>query len=167
MSYFWKMSQCNMTFLNLGHSDLYLMVHWFLSFIFCSKNVLVLLAKPDSGELRCPTTALIRVVLFTLTPRQLLWRKVLSIRASKIRKPRRIWNPGNCRRLPTSLPLPFCVAVLRHTPRDPFQCKFYIVSSERNQPDCVMHSELTDLRHDWIDAIESRSLPQLTYSVAS
>ena len=41
MSYFWKMSQCNMTFdlkINVGHSDLYLMVHQFLSFIFCSEK---------------------------------------------------------------------------------------------------------------------------------
>ena len=32
--------------INLGHSDLYFMVQWFLSFIF-------------SGELRCPATAVI------------------------------------------------------------------------------------------------------------
>ena len=56
------MSQCNMTFdlqINLGHSDLYFMVQWFVFFIFAPKNILVLLAKPDSGELRCPATALI------------------------------------------------------------------------------------------------------------
>ena len=51
------MSQCNMTFdlkINLAHSDLY-----FSSFSFCSEKILVVLAKPDSGELRCPATALI------------------------------------------------------------------------------------------------------------
>ena len=54
------MSQCNTTFdlkINLGYSDLYFMVQWFLSFIFALKNILVLLAKPDSGELWCPATA--------------------------------------------------------------------------------------------------------------
>ena len=37
MSYFWKMSQCNMTFdlkIFLGHSDLYFIVQWFLFFYF-------------------------------------------------------------------------------------------------------------------------------------
>ena len=41
MSYFWKMSQYNLTFdlkMNLGHSDLYFMVQWFLFFIFCSEK---------------------------------------------------------------------------------------------------------------------------------
>ena len=41
MSYFGKMSQCNMTFdlkINLGHSDLYVMVQWFLAFNFCSEK---------------------------------------------------------------------------------------------------------------------------------
>ena len=34
----------------------------FFSFIFYSeKNILVLLAKPDSGELRCRATALIKI----------------------------------------------------------------------------------------------------------
>ena len=57
------MSQCNTTFdlkINLGHS--YLLFHSpvisLLSF-FALKNILGLLAKPDSGELRCPATALI------------------------------------------------------------------------------------------------------------
>ena len=57
------MGQCNMTFdlkINLGHSDLYFMVQWFLLF-FALKNILVLLAKLDSGELRCPATALINL----------------------------------------------------------------------------------------------------------
>ena len=48
MSYFWKMSQCNTTFdlkRNLGHSDLYLMVQWFLSFIFCSEKHLSFIDK--------------------------------------------------------------------------------------------------------------------------
>ena len=31
----------------------------FYLLIFALKNILVLLAKPDSGELRCPATALI------------------------------------------------------------------------------------------------------------
>ena len=57
------MSPCNKTFdlkINLGHSDLYVMVQWFLlCYFFALKNILVLLAKPDSGELRCPATALI------------------------------------------------------------------------------------------------------------
>ena len=38
---FGKMSQCNTTFdlkINLGHSNLYLMVQWFPSFIFCSEK---------------------------------------------------------------------------------------------------------------------------------
>ena len=78
MSYFWKMSQCNTTFdlkINLGHSDLYFMVQWFAyiswssdfySYIFALKNILVVLAKPDSGELRCPATALIYFRTFPL-----------------------------------------------------------------------------------------------------
>ena len=71
--------------INVGHCDLYFIVHWFclislymmdeyhtfgkwvsviwssdLSFlIFALKNILVLLAKHDSGELCCPATALI------------------------------------------------------------------------------------------------------------
>ena len=36
----------------------YITIDFFLLF-FALKNVLVLLAKPDSGELRCPATALI------------------------------------------------------------------------------------------------------------
>ena len=32
----------------------------FSSCIFCSEHILVLLAKPNSGELRCPATALIK-----------------------------------------------------------------------------------------------------------
>ena len=36
--------------INLGHIDL---------LFFALKNILVLLAKRDSGELRCPATALI------------------------------------------------------------------------------------------------------------
>ena len=54
------MSQWNTTFdlkINLGHSDLYFMVQWFL--FFALKNNLDFLAKPDSGKLRCPATALI------------------------------------------------------------------------------------------------------------
>ena len=43
----------------LGHSDLYFMVQWFFFFFFALKNILDLLAKPDSGELCCPVTALI------------------------------------------------------------------------------------------------------------
>ena len=60
------MSQCNTIFdlkINLGHSDLYFMVRWFQSFIFWCENILILLAKPDSGELRCPVTALISIGL--------------------------------------------------------------------------------------------------------
>ena len=60
---FWNMSQCNMTFdlkINLGHCDLYFTVQWFLIFYFWLwRKDLVLLAKSDSGELRCPATALI------------------------------------------------------------------------------------------------------------
>ena len=66
MSYFQKMSQCNTTFdlkINLGHSDLYLMVSDFYLLFFALKNILVLLAKPDSGELHCPVTALIVQIL--------------------------------------------------------------------------------------------------------
>ena len=33
----------------------------FSSFIFCSENILLLFAKRDSGELRCPATALINM----------------------------------------------------------------------------------------------------------
>ena len=36
--------------INLGHSDRYFTVQWFL--FFALKNILVLLAKRDSGELR-------------------------------------------------------------------------------------------------------------------
>ena len=60
------MSPCNTTFdlkINLGHSDLYLMVQRFLSFIFCSEKHFISLAKPDSGALRCPATALIGSVV--------------------------------------------------------------------------------------------------------
>ena len=56
------MGQCNMTVdlkINLGHSDLYFMVQWFVFFIFALKNILILFAKCDSGELHCPATALI------------------------------------------------------------------------------------------------------------
>ena len=55
------MSQYNMTFdlkINLGRSDLYFTVQWFLLF-FSLKDILVLLAKRDSDKLRCPATALI------------------------------------------------------------------------------------------------------------
>ena len=57
------MSQYDTTFdlkINLGHSDLYINgpVISLLEF-FALKNILVLLAKLDSGELRCPATALI------------------------------------------------------------------------------------------------------------
>ena len=70
------MSQCNMTFdlkINLGHSDLYFMVQWFLFFYFFAlKNILVLLAKPDSDELRCPATAVIKMfIYFWMVRRQL------------------------------------------------------------------------------------------------
>ena len=44
------MSQCNMIFdrkINLGHSDLYFIVQWFLFFYFLLWNIVVLLAKPD------------------------------------------------------------------------------------------------------------------------
>ena len=61
MSYFWKMSQRNMTFdlkINLGHSDLYFTIQRFLVLFFALKNILVLFTKPDSGKLRCPATAL-------------------------------------------------------------------------------------------------------------
>ena len=60
----WKMSRCNTAFdlkINLGHRDLYFM-HGpviFLLLIFALKNILVLLAKLNSGELRCRVTALI------------------------------------------------------------------------------------------------------------
>ena len=47
MSYFWKMSQCNT------------ILYFVFFLIFALKNILVLLAKHDSGELRCPATALI------------------------------------------------------------------------------------------------------------
>ena len=50
MSYFWKMSQCYT-------------VQWFvffLNFFWKKKNILVLLAKHDSGKLRCPATAFIK-----------------------------------------------------------------------------------------------------------
>ena len=57
------MSRCNMTFdlkINLGHSNLYFMVHCFPFLLFFAlKNILVLLAKPNSGELCSPATALI------------------------------------------------------------------------------------------------------------
>ena len=48
--------------INLGHSDLYFIVQWFVFFYFFAlKKILVLLVKLNSGELHCPTTALIRV----------------------------------------------------------------------------------------------------------
>ena len=85
--YFGIVSQYHPMFdlkINIGHCDLYFIVHWFclislylmdechtfgkwvsvirssdLSFlIFALKNILVLLAKHDSGELRCTATAL-------------------------------------------------------------------------------------------------------------
>ena len=42
--------------INLGHSDLYFL------FTFALKNILVLLAMLNAGELCCPATALIQVV---------------------------------------------------------------------------------------------------------
>ena len=85
--YFGIMSQYDPMFdleINVGHSDLYFIVQWFclislylmdechtfrklvsliqssdFSLFFALKNILVLLAKHDSGELRCPATALI------------------------------------------------------------------------------------------------------------
>ena len=45
--------------INVGHCDLFLM--------FALKNILVLLAKHDSGKLRCPATALIIVISHTPT----------------------------------------------------------------------------------------------------
>ena len=56
------MSHCNTTFdlkINLGHSDLNLWSSDFYILCFALKNILVLLAKPNSGELPCPVTALI------------------------------------------------------------------------------------------------------------
>ena len=44
MSYFWKMSHCNTNFdlkMNLGHSDLYFTVQWFL-LLFALKNIWVI-----------------------------------------------------------------------------------------------------------------------------
>ena len=68
MSYVGKMGQCNTTFdlkINLGHSDLYFIVQWFLLF-FALQNILVLLAKRHSGEVRCPAAALIIYIFPTL-----------------------------------------------------------------------------------------------------
>ena len=45
--------------INLGHSTYISRSTDFSSFIFCSENILVLLGKLNSGELRCPATALI------------------------------------------------------------------------------------------------------------
>ena len=56
------MSQCNTIFyhkINLGHSDLYFTPVIFLLLFFALKNILVLLAKGNLGELHCPATALI------------------------------------------------------------------------------------------------------------
>ena len=61
MSYFWKMSQCNIPFTwknNLSHSDIFHGPVMFLRLFFALKNILVLMAKRDSGELRCPRIAL-------------------------------------------------------------------------------------------------------------
>ena len=60
--------------INVGHSILHCMVQWFCLILLCwspvilpsrsfvLKNILVLLAKQDSGELCCPVTALITVM---------------------------------------------------------------------------------------------------------
>ena len=91
--YFGIMSQYDLMFdlkINEGHCDLYFIVHWFcllslylmdechtfgkwvsvirssdLSFfvIFALENILVLLAKHNSGELCCPATVLIKICL--------------------------------------------------------------------------------------------------------
>ena len=54
--------------INLGHSDLYFMDQWFFFFyFFAMKNILVLLAKLNLGELRCPATALISFETWTYT----------------------------------------------------------------------------------------------------
>ena len=46
--------------INLGHSDLYFMFQMIFHLLFFAlKNILVLLAMLNSGELRCPATALI------------------------------------------------------------------------------------------------------------
>ena len=45
--------------INLGHSDLFHGPVIFLLLLFAVKNILVLLAKLNSGELRYPATALI------------------------------------------------------------------------------------------------------------
>ena len=50
--------------INLGQIDLYFTVQWFFFLCFALKNILVLLAKLNSGELRCSGTALIMFDLF-------------------------------------------------------------------------------------------------------
>ena len=65
MSYFWKMSQCNTTFdLKINFMSQWPIFHGpviSLLLFFALKDSLVLLAKPDSGELRCPGTILIQM----------------------------------------------------------------------------------------------------------
>ena len=52
------LSHCNAVvdrIINVGHCDLYFMIQWFclkIVFFFCIQNILVLLAKRDSGELQ-------------------------------------------------------------------------------------------------------------------
>ena len=61
MSYFWKTSPCNTTFdlkINVGHSDIFHGPMILLLLFFALKNILVLLSRRDSGEIRCPATTL-------------------------------------------------------------------------------------------------------------
>ena len=55
------MSPCDVMIdpINVGHSDLYFIVQLTNFASLCVQVILVLLEKCDSGELRCPTTALI------------------------------------------------------------------------------------------------------------
>ena len=52
--------------INLGHSDIFHCPVIFLLLFFALKNILVLLAKLNSDELRCPATALNKGVWCTL-----------------------------------------------------------------------------------------------------
>ena len=77
-----NIDQCGHTFgkcvfdlkINLGHSDLYFTVVIFLPLFSALKNILVLLAKRNLVELRCPGTALIlnHSHFILVSPKQML-----------------------------------------------------------------------------------------------
>ena len=118
MSYFWKTSQCNTTFdlkINLGHSDLYLMVQWFLSFLFCSEKHFSFIGKAQfrRAVLSCDSSY---CYCFACSPQNLTY--VASQMCQKPTRPLRalnhctrdLWSP--CQAL---ISLPWLLRLRMHT----------------------------------------------------